>query len=188
MMSLAGTPVMRSTRSGQNDVMTRRTLSQPIVRDAMKSWSKSPSAAATWSRPLARARSVPGVSGRCRVACSAVAVRRGSATINAPPFSRCRSKYCMIGGMVSAGLPPISKIGVRAGNVFQRKRQAPVQAERFDARDGFRRHAEAAIVVNVGRPQGDAGELAEPVGFFVGQPAAAEDADRVRVRKCAATL
>ena len=85
----------------------------------------------------------------------------------------------MIGGIVSAGIAADQENGVRAGNVFQRERQAPVNAERFDARRRLGGHAEAPVVINVGRSQRDAGELAEQIRLLVGQAAAAEDADGV---------
>ena len=57
---------------------------------------------------MASTESVPGAGARCRVAASAVALRRGSTTISLPPFARCASKYCISGGIVSAGFPPAS--------------------------------------------------------------------------------
>ena len=41
---------------------------------------------------------------------SAVEVRRGSTTMCWAPAARPSSKYCMAGGMVSAGLAPTSRI------------------------------------------------------------------------------
>ncbi len=114
-MSRAGTPVTRSARSGQYDATTRRTASQPVVRASMKSGSISRSRTATCSSPLASAASVPGVSARCRSASFAVAVRRGSETISRPPRARCASKYCMIGGIVSAGLEPAIRMASAPG-------------------------------------------------------------------------
>ena len=111
----AGTPVMRSTRSGQNDAQTRRTGWKPLVRVLMNASSTSLSRIATFSSPLASAASVPGASCRCRWASLAVSVRRGSTTISVPPRRRCASKYCMIGGIVSAGLPPAIRIASAPG-------------------------------------------------------------------------
>ena len=48
--------------------------------------------------------------GNAGIACSAVAVRRGSTTINCPPARRCSSKYCMIGGIVSLTFAPTSRM------------------------------------------------------------------------------
>ena len=62
--------------------------------------------------PFASAASVPGLMARCWSAHAAVAVRRGSTTINAPPRARCVSKYCMSGGIVSAMFAPASRIAV----------------------------------------------------------------------------
>ena len=109
------TPVMRSTRSGQYDAQMRLTLAQPLVRVSMNAWSISLSRIATCSSPLASAVSVPGVSWRCRCASLAVAVSRGSTTISLPPRRRWSSKYCITGGMVSAGLPPASSTASAPG-------------------------------------------------------------------------
>ncbi len=106
----AGTPVTRSVRSGHQDATAWRTVSQPSVRLSMNAWSISRSRTAMCSSPFASAPSVPGVGCRCSVAFSAVAVSRGSDTISRPPRARCSSKYCMIGGMVSAGLLPTIRI------------------------------------------------------------------------------
>ncbi len=62
------------------------------------------------SRPLASAMSVPGMGARCSAAPFAVAVRRGSTTMWVAPLARPSSKYCIAGGIVSAGLEPTSRI------------------------------------------------------------------------------
>ena len=62
------------------------------------------------SNPFASAKSVPGIGARCSPAPSAVEVRRGSTTMCRAPAARPRSKYCIAGGMVSAGLAPTSRI------------------------------------------------------------------------------
>jgi hypothetical protein len=61
-MLAAGTPVMRSTRSGQYEATARRACSKSRVRSAMNASSTSPSRKATNSMPFASAASVPGVS------------------------------------------------------------------------------------------------------------------------------
>ena len=63
-----------------------------------------------------------------RAAC-AVGVRRGSATISRPPRARCSSKYCIIGGIVSAGLVADEQDRLGPGDVRERERQAAVDAE-----------------------------------------------------------
>ena len=68
---------------------------------------------------------------------------------------------------------------VGGGDVGQRERQPAVEPERELAGGRRRGHAEAAVVVDRGRAQRDARELAEQVGLLVRQPAAAEDADRI---------
>ena len=88
-------------------------------------------------------------------------------------------KYRMAGGMVSAGLLPTSSTTSAVGDVGERERHAAVDAERPGGRGGRRGHAEPAVVVDVRRAQRDPGELAQLVGLLVGQPAAAEAADRV---------
>ncbi len=137
---------------------------------------------ATCSSPLASAASVPGVSCRCSEASFAVADRRGSTTMSLPPRRRCSSKYCISGGMVSAGIAADQKHRRGPRNVLQRERQAAIDPERTQPRRGGRRHAEAAVVVDVGGPQRDAGEFAQHVGLLVGEAAAAEHADRVGTR------
>ena len=67
--------------------------------------------------------------------------------------------------------------GVR--NVFERKRQAAIDAQRLRRAGGRRRHAESAVVVDVRRAERDARELPQQVRLLVGQRAAAEDTDRV---------
>ena len=44
------------------------------------------------------------------VAVCAVSVRRGSTTISVPPAARCAWKYCISGGIVSAGVLPTSRM------------------------------------------------------------------------------
>jgi hypothetical protein len=68
---------------------------------------------------------------------------------------------------------------VRGAEVGDRKRQAPVQAERPVPGSGRGRHAEPAVVVDLACLQRDTGELAEQVGLLVGQGAAAEHRDGV---------
>ena len=66
-----------------------------------------------------------------------------------------------------------------ARNVFERKRQAAIDAERARRSRGRRRHAEPAVVVDVRRAERHPRELAEQVRLLVGQRPAAEDADRI---------
>ena len=137
------------------------------------------SAIAMCSRPLASARSVPGVTCRCSVARRAVGVRRGSMTISdaaaclllGQPAGERRHRL----GRVAAD----QQDHVRARQVGQRERQPAVDAERPVARRRGRRHAEPAVVVDARGAQRDPGELAEPVGLLVGEAAAAEDPDAV---------
>ena len=157
----------------------RRTAGQPLVRVAMKCSSSSLSRMATWSSPLARAASVPGIRGRCRWRAWRSRSGGGSETMSWPPRLRCASKYCMIGGMVSAGLPPVSRDRLGAWDVGDGKRQPAIDPEGAEVAVGARAHAEPAVVVDVGRAERHARELAEQVGLLVGQPAAAEHAHGV---------
>ena len=68
--------------------------------------------------------------------------------------------------------------GVGVGEVLDGKGQTPVHTERLLAGGGRGRHAEPAVVVDLGRPEGDAGELAQQVGLLVGQAASPEHPDR----------
>ena len=131
------------------------------------------------SRPLARARSVPGSGCRCRAALRAVAVRRGSTTKCCAPRSRPASKYCMAGGIVSAGLLPTRTTTSASAMSLSGNGMPAVQAERPVGRARGRGHAEAAVVVDGAGAQRDPGELAELVGLLVGQRPAAEAADGV---------
>ena len=83
----------------------------PTVRAAMYASSTRPSAIAMCSRPLASARSVPGVSCRCSVAPLG---GRGPARVDDDQRARRapadRSNHCMIGGIVSAQLLPHSRM------------------------------------------------------------------------------
>jgi hypothetical protein len=72
------------------------------------------------------------------------------------------------------GIAAHDQHGAGGWDVLQRERQAAIDAEGAQAGGRRRGHAEAAIIVDVGGAKGDAGELAEQVGFFVGQAAAAE--------------
>ena len=71
-----------------------------------------------------------------------------------------------------------------AAEIRERERQSAVHPERAESGGGRRGHAEAAVVVDVRRAQHDPGELAQGVGLFVGQAAAAEDRDRLRPVLC----
>jgi hypothetical protein len=127
---------------------------------------------------LASAVSVPGVGCRCSVASCAVADRRGSTTIRAPPRAL-RLEVAHEGrhrlGRVAAG----EQDGVGALEILERERQAAVEAEGAQRRRRARRHAVAAVVVDVGGADGHPRELAEEIRLLVGQRAAAEDADGI---------
>src|SRR5947209_6290033 len=97
---------------------------------------------------------------------------RAAATTLVEPLHRRRHGVRRIG--------PDQQDDVGRRDVSQRERQAPVDAERAGSRRGGRRHAEPAVVVDLGGVQSDPGELAELVGLLVGQTTAAEAAHRVR--------
>ena len=121
----------------------------------------------------------PGATRRWSVAHWAVGVRRGSTTISAPPLRCCASKYCMIGGIVSARLPPTSRIASACGMSSSGNGSPRSMPSALDRCRGRRRHAEAAVVVDVRRAQRDARELAEQIRLLVGQRPAAEHADGI---------
>ena len=126
----AGTPVIRSTRSGQYEATTRRTASKPVVRAAMKSRSISPCWMATCSSPLASAASVPGVS--CR--CSEASLRgRGSARIDDDQPAAAAALLVEILHDRRHGLGRIAagqQDRVRAAAIScERERQAAIEAE-----------------------------------------------------------
>ncbi len=123
---------------------------------------------------------MPGARARCRVAPSAVAVRRGSATISAPPASRWDSKYRISGGMVSAGFAPTSRMA-SAWAMSSTGNGRPRSMPNARLRGGRGRgHAEPAVVVDARGPERHPGELAQEIGLLVGEGAASENADRVR--------
>jgi len=62
-----------------------------------------------------------------------------------------------------------------AGDVRHGEGQAAIDPEGAQAGGGGGGHAEAAVIVDIGGAQGDAREFAEQIGFFIGQPAAAEN-------------
>ncbi len=79
-----------------------------------------------------------------------------------------------------ADVRPEQQHRVGGVEIGERERQAAVDAERAIRGGRCRRHAEAAVVVDAGRAQRDARELAELVRLLVREPAAAEDPDRIR--------
>lgn len=91
-----------------------------------------------------------------------------------------------LGEVAQGGWHGLGKVGADqdhaagARYVLQGEGQTPVEAEGALVGGGGRGHAEAAVVVDLRGPQGDPGELAERVGLFVGEPAAAEHPDGVR--------
>ena len=176
----AGTPVMRSTRSGQNEDATiaAHRARNPFVRVCDEAARRSACRwIATWSSPLASAASVPGVSCRCRWATAAVAVRRGSATISLPPRRRCASKYCMTGGMVVGGVAADQQDRLGAGNILQRERQAAIDPECAQAGRGGRRPCRSGRCSRCSRSAARRGRICRAVGLLVGETAAAEDGD-----------
>ncbi len=171
MRAASDTPVTRSTRSGQYAAEMRSASSNPSVRRAMYSSSIRCSRTSTCSRPLASAESEPGRSCRCFVAHCAVGVRRGSTTISVPPFRCCcfevpHDRRHRLGDVAA---DEQDDAGVR--DVGERKRQPAIETEGLDRGGRGRRHAEAAVVVDVRRAERDARELAEQYAFsFVSDP------------------
>ncbi len=88
--SASGIPVICATRAGGWSATTPAMPSQPRVLDRTNSSSTAPASTSRCSNPFSRARSVPGRTGRCRSAASAVGVRRGSTTTSLAP-ARTRS-------------------------------------------------------------------------------------------------
>ena len=122
---------------------------------------------------------MPGIKRRCAVACRAVAVTpridddqlASSEALRVEVLHDRRHRL----GDVRAD----EHDRVRAGEIRDWKRQAAVETERPKACGRCRRHAEAAVVVDVRSAQNDARELAQLIDLLVGERAAAEDADRV---------
>ena len=89
-MSSAGTPHTAAARAGVHSAAIVSASSAPRVWRSRKTRSSRPSRSSTCSIAFSSGRSVPGRTGRCRSACSAVGVRRGSATIRNAPRLRIR--------------------------------------------------------------------------------------------------
>ena len=70
--------------------------------------------------------------------------------------------------------------GVGTRDILEREGQAAVDSERPGPRCSPGSHAEAAIVVDIGGANREAGELAEHIGFLVGQAARAEHAHCIK--------
>ena len=69
--------------------------------------------------------------------------------------------------------------GFSVGDVLQGEGKPPVHAQCPGSRRRRGGHAEAAVVINVGRAQRHPREFAQQIGLFIGQGAAAEDAHGV---------
>ena len=96
------------------------------------------------------------------------------AAVGALPLKVLHQRRHRLGG-IAAG----QQDDAGAGDVVQRKRQPPVQAQSADAGSGGRRHTKTPVVVNVGGLQRHAGELAQQVALFISQRTAAENPDGV---------
>ena len=72
----------------------------------------------------------------------------------------------------------------RVRNVLQRERQSAIETERHRRSRGARGHAEAAVVIDVRRPQCHARKFPEQIRLFVRERAAAEDADGIMSAAC----
>ena len=108
-MSASGIPVISLTFAGVYSARKLGITSQPSVKSAMKSGSVWPFTTSRWSSPLSSARSVPGAICRNKFALSAVALRRGSTTINfAPALIRSCIRRKRIGWQ-SAMFAPVTK-------------------------------------------------------------------------------
>ena len=166
---------------------TAVTSSKPVVRAATYSSSTAPSATSRCSRPRASARSVPGTGWRNEV--GAVGGRR-TPRVDHDDLPAALAQRVEVAGRRRHGLGQVGAdqhqhVGLL--EVGERERQPAVEPEGPVAGRRGRRHAPAAVVVDLAGAQRDPGELAELVGLLVGQPAAAEDRDRVgAVRRPAA--
>jgi hypothetical protein len=80
-------------------------------------------------------------------------------------------------------ISPSEKDGCGPWYVRQRERQPAVDPECSEAGCGGRRHAEAAVIVDIGGPQRDASELSQHVRLFVRQPATAKNPDGIRTMR-----
>ncbi len=69
-------------------------------------------------------------------------------------------------------------------DIRERKGKTAIDPERFYGRRSGGRHAESPVVIDLRGSQRDARKLAEEIGFFVGQPASAEDANAISAVRC----
>ena len=167
-MRAAGTPVMPAAHCGVMSVTAAAAASNPRVWASMNSWSSQSRRISTCSTAPNNAESVPGRTGRNR---SAVRAERhdpwvlhdqlGAAVARPPDVAR-RDRERL--GDVRAGDP--HDVGQR--DVAPRVRVA-VDAERLLVAGAGRHHAEPPVVVEVGRVQGEPGELADEVALLVRQ-------------------
>ena len=178
--SATGTPETRSTRSGHQAATARRTSSQPVVRAATYSSSTAPAASSRCSS-AERERQV-GAGHRLEEQVGAVGGRRAPrvdhdhlAAALAQPVEVPGRRRHRLG---EVGADEHHHVGLL--DVGERERQPAVDPERPVAGRGGRRHAPAAVVVDLAGAERDPGELAELVGLLVGEPAAAEHRDAVR--------
>ena len=91
----------------------------------------------------------------------------------------CLSKYCIVGSVVSTVLLPTSRMVFAPTVSSTGEGKYPVDAECPHRSRSHRGHAEPPVVVDVGCPENDTGELAHQVGLLVGERAAAEHPDRL---------
>ena len=111
-MVSAGTPVTGATRSGVTSATAAVTASIPSTKSAARPGRARPSELITWSIAASSHTSVPGTTGTCSSATSAVSVRRGSITTTRPPRARSAARRPFMSGAVmiepllTTGLPP----------------------------------------------------------------------------------
>ncbi len=177
--SSAGTPVTRSTRSGHQPATDSRTSAQPVVRVATYSSSTVPPR----DEQVQHAEGQGEVGPRDRLHEDVGAVRgRRTPRVDDHDLPAALPERVEVArgrrhGLGQVGADEDDDVGLL--DVGQRERQPPVQAEGPRPGRRGRRHAPAAVVVDLRGAERDPGELAELVGLLVGQPSPAEDRDRV---------
>ncbi len=175
----SGIPVMRSTRSGQKRETTLRTRSKPVVARVNEFFIE----VAFFNGEIEETIRQRNISSRrdlkvegseaCGGSVSRIDDYERAAVVDLlfKVLHEWRHRF----GCVRAD----QKHCLSVGDIRHRKRQTAIDSERFDRGGGRGGHAKAAVVIDLRSAEGNAGELAEQIGLFVGKTAATEDADGI---------
>ena len=177
-MRAAGTPVICSAQAGVWSRTASAAASKPVVWSRMKSWSSQSRSMSTWSIAPSSAESEPGRSPRNR---SAVRAPGGDAWVGDDelrPVVPGPPDPARGDGRALGDVGPDHEHDLGDGDVPPRVGRS-IDAERPLVGHAGRHHAEPAVVVEVGRAQREAGELADQVRLLVVERDARQHGERV---------